>query len=682
MVVTSVCLPSASPIPREAVPALRPGVLVSVLLGLLSSAPQSAAQWVPTGAPLCLTCGADFSTDRLVMEDGQGGLFAAWREGLHYPVSGDDVFLQRITSAGYIAPGWPADGLGICVAERDQIAGWTSPDGQGGALVTWIDQRGDNDIYVQRVMGGGTLAPGWPVNGVAATQAPHSQGSPVVAPDGVGGAFVAWDDQRDEAATDAYDVYAQHLDATGAVAPGWPLDGLPVAVAPDIQAFPNLLPDGQGGVIIAWSDGRSGALDTYGVRLTSDGTIAAGWAENGTLLVAGRDRIPHLLADEAGGFYLVCSTESQTNPGFAGEYWAQRFTLGGVVVQGWPKQGLLVCQAPGPREGLRVASDGAGGVLMTWYDYRISGGVIFAARVLPSATLAPGWTPNGTLLSDPTAPGVEYDPAIASDGAGGAYVVWEKEYSSFLAYVQHLTATGQVAPGWPQFGIRVAPTGAQFHPQIVDDGAHGAIVVWDEANLSLGRLGLYAQKFRFDGPVPALLALARAVAEPGVVRLAWQGAEAQFEATVERRSELSPDWLALAQVVADGSGRVSYEDRAVESGARYAYRLSWREDGTERTTTEAWVEVPRALALALEGFRPNPAVRELSVSLTLPSAAPARLELLDVAGRQRLVRELGDLGPGRHLLRLGAATQLESGVYWLRLSQRGERRLARGAIVR
>jgi hypothetical protein len=318
---------------------------------------------------------------------------------------------------------------------------------------------------------------------------------------------------------------------------------------------------------------------------------------------------------------------------------------------------------------------------MTWYDYRIALGVIFAARVLPTGTLAPGWTANGTLLSNPAELGAEYDPAIAPDGSGGAYVVWNKEYDEAPAFIQHLTPQGQVAPGWPAFGLRVAPTRAQFRPQIVADGAGGAIVVWDEALPP--RLGLYAQKFRVDGPVPALLSLASAVAEPGVVRLVWQGAgAANLEATVERRSISSAEWSALGTVTGDAAGVLSYEDHAVEPGARYAYRLRWREEGMEHTTAESWVEVPRALELALEGLRPNPAVRDLDVSFTLASSAPARLELLDVAGRRRLVRTLDGLGPGRHLLRLGATTQLAPGVYWIRLSQKGEQRLARGIVVR
>jgi len=56
--------------------------------------------------------------------------------------------------------------------------------------------------------------------------------------------------------------------------------------------------------------------------------------------------------------------------------------------------------------------------------------------------------------------------------------------------------------------------------------------------------------------------------------------------------------------------------------------------------------------------------------------------VLDVSGRRRLVHEIEGLGPGSHVLRLGAATQLAPGVYWLRLSHRGEQRLARGIIVR
>ncbi len=87
-----------------------------------------------------------------------------------------------------------------------------------------------------------------------------------------------------------------------------------------------------------------------------------------------------------------------------------------------------------------------------------------------------------------------------------------------------------------------------------------------------------------------------------------------------------------------------------------------------------------ALAMALEGLRPNPAVRELVASFTLPSGSPARLQLLDVTGRVWLAQDVGNLGTGSHLVRLDGS--VPAGIYWLRLTQGGRSLLARGAVVR
>ena len=91
-------------------------------------------------------------------------------------------------------------------------------------------------------------------------------------------------------------------------------------------------------------------------------------------------------------------------------------------------------------------------------------------------------------------------------------------------------------------------------------------------------------------------------------------------------------------------------------------------------------EGPARLEFVLEGFQPNPAVAELNIAFTLPQALPATVTLLDLAGRELALREVGSLGPGRHLVRLGDAIHTPPGVYWLRLTQ-GQRSLVRRGVV-
>jgi hypothetical protein len=90
-----------------------------------------------------------------------------------------------------------------------------------------------------------------------------------------------------------------------------------------------------------------------------------------------------------------------------------------------------------------------------------------------------------------------------------------------------------------------------------------------------------------------------------------------------------------------------------------------------------------ALEFALTGVTPNPARgNRLMVDFTLPVADPARLELVDVAGRRVVDRSVGGLGAGRHVVDLAAGRSLPPGIYLIRLTQGMHSRVARAAVVR
>src|ERR1044072_9281187 len=87
---------------------------------------------------------------------------------------------------------------------------------------------------------------------------------------GGGGVFVTWQDPRNI----NYDIYLQHVLATGDVDPGWPLDGRAVCTAPAAHQVPAILADGSGGAIVTWFDGRPGATnDIYAQRVQSNGQL-------------------------------------------------------------------------------------------------------------------------------------------------------------------------------------------------------------------------------------------------------------------------------------------------------------------------------------------------------------------------------------------------------------------------
>ena len=94
------------------------------------------------------------------------------------------------------------------------------------------------------------------------------------------------------------------------------------------------------------------------------------------------------------------------------------------------------------------------------------------------------------------------------------------------------------------------------------------------------------------------------------------------------------------------------------------------------------VEDGEALSFALGTVRPNPTRGDrLSVEFVLARAGAARLELLDVAGRLVIGREVGALGIGRHQVDLAARARLTPGLYLVRLTQGAAVRVGRVVII-
>ncbi len=325
-----------------------------------------------------------------------------------------------------------------------------------------------------------------------------------------------------------------------------------------------------------------------------------------------------------------------------------------------------------------MVPDGEGGAYLTWSDYRDPSrpDEIYVQRMRSDGTPYPAWPVNGVRVTD----NYHFDgaPYLAPDGSGGAYLCWDQCcFPPDRVLVQRLTGSGAVAPGWPAGGLAIPSEQSNTYARITADGQGGAIAAWKS-----GFFEVRALRFVADGPTPVQVALVSAEASPDRVQLVWYGSGAAgVEFAVYRRTA-SADWQRLATLTADGGGTLRYEDRAVIPGGRYGYRLGYPDGGTETFTAEAWVEVPRGFALALEGLRPNPALGELVAAFALPNADSATLELLDLNGRRLVAHEVGTLGAGSHRLRLDAGRPVPAGIYWLRLHQGARTLVARGGVIR
>lgn len=608
----------------------------------------------------------------VVVSDGTGGGFIAWQDNRDEIA---DIYAQRVTASGDIAPGWPADGIPVNAAAGHQRLGILNPavsDGSGGFIIPWVDYRDFvaggtlEDIYAQRILSDGSIAPGWPVDGLPVRRAPSRDDSPKLIADGTGGAFFSWDDRTNR------DIYLQRITGAGEVAAGWPEDALPICTLPSVQGSPQLVPDEAGGVLITWGDLRDGPLAAYAQRVTAGGQIAPGWPANGVRIVLGL-AIRGLISDGAGGAYLASATFGSF---YDLEYYLHRFLSDGTLAPGWPEGGVPVCLAPDERTSLRMIPDGVGGALVVWADYR--GGLdddIFALRIQPDGSRFPGWPVDGLRITDNS--GLDDLPDLASDGMGGAYLTWD-HYTSAVGdrvRVQHLTGVGTVAPGWPSDGAEIPSALPAGLMRVVEDGMGGALVAWERTDYKI-----FALRYNADGPVPVAVSLVSADAEPGRVRLTWYAADgAWLVASVERRTEAS-DWERLGSVSPDGTGRLAYEDRTVSPGTRYAYRLSYPDGASVAHTAETWVTIP-VLRFSLRGLTPNPSAGDPVVAFSLASGEPAALDLFDVHGRLVLSREVGPHGAGSHSIRLESRGRLTPGVYTVRLRQGSQVASARAVII-
>jgi hypothetical protein len=196
-----------------------------------------------------------------------------------------------------------------------------------------------------------------------------------------------------------------------------------------------------------------------------------------------------------------------------------------------------------------------------------------------------------------------------------------------------------------------------------------------------GRIGALGQGC-VDVPTPVLVSLATADVTADGVKLAWFMSGSESNAAIVYRSPVGGEWTRIGEVRADGTGYLRYTDPIDGTATRVGYRLGMVEAGIEGFYGETWVDLPAGnapLTFALDPVRPNPSRGgALTVRFSLPTAAPARLELLDVAGRRIASHEVG---VGQHTLDLGTGQHLAPGLYLVRLTQGANTRTTRVAVI-
>lgn len=475
-------------------------VLFALAVSLVAICTHSSrAEWIENGIPIC--------TDTGLQQDLQLAAVAGGGAVIVYEDDRDDIgdiYVQRLSSGGIVS--WATDGVPVCSAGDHQYSPQIIADGSGGAIITWADQRsGLADIYAQRISAAGAML--WDVNGVAICDTSMSQDGPQLVSDGSGGAIITWHDYR--STVDA-GIFAQRVDPNGNVL--WTSSGVTICRETGNQLDPQIISDGAGGAIITWTDYRYGNDDIFAARVDADGTPL--WTTNGVPICTamGGQEDPQIISDGAEGAIFTWMDYR------SGAYDIYANRVDGTGTPLWTADGVAICTAASKQEDPKLVSDGAGGAIITWEDYR--GSVwdvgIYTQRVDTNGT--PMWIADGVILCDEW--GNQEDPQIVSDDAGGAVIVWH-DFRGDLAdiYEQRVDASG--TPQWTTNGVALCiEEGNQVSPQVTPDGAGGAISAWVDRRVAPSQNDIYAQRVTHDGEVAPVVSVEEL--PPGKVSLELQ----------------------------------------------------------------------------------------------------------------------------------------------------------------
>ena len=573
---------------------------------------DGAVRWFPIAMPVCTA--QNYQSKPMIIPDGAGGTIVAWQDARG---STPDIYVQKLSVIGYIQ--WEANGVAICTGKIGLVLGGIVSDGAGGAIITWHDRRDFyNGIFAQRIASNGVVM--WTTNGVAVCSLIEHQQTPALAPDGSGGAIIAWEDRRDG----GYDIYAQRLDASGA--PQWTANGVPVCDSGQNQITVQVVEDGSGGAVIAWSDRRNTIdFDIFAQRVNASGALQ--WDFDSPVGAWMGDQADCRLIHIGSGETIVTWIDKRSGP--TSDIYAQKLDATGAAQ--WAFSGAAVCAAVGDQDNASIVPNGSGGAFISWDDER-----------------------NGTSNID------IYAQNIGSDGT----------------------------PSWTADGKEICgASGNQGAAAISEDGANGMFVAW--ADRRSGTVKAYSHRVDAAGDIPAATLLNYYTAETNGrdIRIDWTLSEIDegVEFHIFRADEQEMEFVEIPAVDLIQEGLAfSFVDRSCKPGTSYYYRVTY-DLGTERNILfETGPVTTPATVLELHQNMPNPFNPNTNIGYYVPERCRVQLGVFDVKGSMVAVLVDESQAEGTYRVywngRYTNGTEAASGVYFYRL-RAGKKMLSRKMIL-
>ncbi|MFX0094461.1 MAG: hypothetical protein ACFFBD_22175 [Candidatus Hodarchaeota archaeon] len=274
----------------------------------------------------------------------------------------------------------------------------------------------------------------------------------------------------------------------------WEQFAIGVCTEAEEQLGPVITKTSDGATIIAWMDNRSVDYDIYAQKLDSYGNIQWTLDGNPVCTAVGHQSSPLICSDGAGGA-IIMWLDWRPAPDY--DIYAQRIDSSGAIV--WDPNGEVICNATGSQRNYAMCSDGLGGAIVVWQDDRsaVTLDDIYAQKINQNGETL--WDDNGSIVCD--AGDNQRFPKLATTMTGDIYFTWADSRlgaSDINIYAQQFNITGHAQ--WTHNGMGVCNVaGEQNFPLIVSAGG-SAIITWTDYRDD-PTADVYAQRIDSSGTI-------------------------------------------------------------------------------------------------------------------------------------------------------------------------------------
>jgi len=272
----------------------------------------------------------------------------------------------------------------------------------------------------------------------------------------------------------------------------WTQNGIPICSLSETQTNPEICSDGNGGIIVVWCDFRDNLVtnyDIYAQRIAANGSLL--WTTTGVPICTGNYTKTDLqICSDGNGGAIIAWTDYRQ--GINSDIYAQRINILGVTQ--WTANGTIVANHADQEYSTQIVYNGSNGAVIVWQ--RLND--IYAQNIgIDGNTL---WTANGTIVCNDGS--IQKKPVIASGGSGTSIIAWEDNRNGDLdIYIDKIGADGNSV-----WFINGKPICTEVNDtqniNIISSGSGAnlnAILVWEDQRITGNPDCFYAQKVDHSG---------------------------------------------------------------------------------------------------------------------------------------------------------------------------------------